>query len=466
MTDKWDIDETESVFWFVPIGGYCLSKGMQRIFGFSYIKNFVYLDAQRHMQWCTLTEDLITVGNKSIEKLKDQQFRQIIIKGMDKVLNLINLKIKEYKHKDLKLLSLPELFKYTNYFQNKLKEGLSYGIFFEAFDFVIPEILQKAFSKLSPEEFLVITAITVPTFLNIEEKKLLEIALKQKKGLGVTSNLEQHYQSYKWVRSGHIGKKKLTIDYFKERMKHLNETEIRANLKYYSTIKTKKQGLSKKYCFNASQLGLLQLVDEISPCHDVRKETFVKTIYYHDDILEEIGRRLGYKLEDLQYFTLKEILPLKEGAKLDLEELKRRKKGLVYELDQGVEKIYSGDEAIARAEQELSFNYSQAKEIKGTPASLGFAQGKVRIIFAQKDFSKMMQGDILVTGMTRPEYMPIMKKAAAIITDEGGVTCHAAITARELNVPCIIGTRIATKVLKDGDLIEVDANKGIVKKLP
>lgn len=69
------------------------------------------------------------------------------------------------------------------------------------------------------------------------------------------------------------------------------------------------------------------------------------------------------------------------------------------------------------------------------------------------------------TSMTRPEFVPLMKKAAAIITDEGGITCHAAIVSRELNIPCIIGTRIATKVLKDGDYIEVDADNGIVKIL-
>ncbi len=63
--------------------------------------------------------------------------------------------------------------------------------------------------------------------------------------------------------------------------------------------------------------------------------------------------------------------------------------------------------------------------------------------------------------MTDPDFLPAMKKASAIITDEGGITCHAAIVSRELKIPCIIGTRIATKVLKDGDLVEVDANKGI-----
>jgi pyruvate,water dikinase len=65
--------------------------------------------------------------------------------------------------------------------------------------------------------------------------------------------------------------------------------------------------------------------------------------------------------------------------------------------------------------------------------------------------------------MTVPDLVSAMKRAAAIVTDEGGVTCHAAIISRELKKPCIIGTKVATKVFKDGDLVEVDANKGIVR---
>ena len=72
------------------------------------------------------------------------------------------------------------------------------------------------------------------------------------------------------------------------------------------------------------------------------------------------------------------------------------------------------------------------------------------------------KGDILVTSMTRPEFVPLMKKAGAIITNEGGITSHAAIISRELKIPCIIGTKNATVILKDGDFVEVDANNGII----
>jgi len=78
---------------------------------------------------------------------------------------------------------------------------------------------------------------------------------------------------------------------------------------------------------------------------------------------------------------------------------------------------------------------------------------------------KMRQGDVLVSGSTNPDLLPAMKKAAAFVTDIGGITSHAAIVARELRIPCVVGAKIATKVLKDGDKVNVDANHGIVKKI-
>ena len=89
--------------------------------------------------------------------------------------------------------------------------------------------------------------------------------------------------------------------------------------------------------------------------------------------------------------------------------------------------------------------------------------GTVRVVKLEADIAKVKKGDILVAPMTIPNFMPAMENAIAFVTDEGGITCHAAIVAREMHKPCIIGTKIATQVLKDGDLIEVDAEKGVVR---
>lgn len=104
-------------------------------------------------------------------------------------------------------------------------------------------------------------------------------------------------------------------------------------------------------------------------------------------------------------------------------------------------------------------------ELRGRVACPGIIGGKVRVVLMKKDIGFVEEGEILVSTMTTPDFVPAVKKCAAIITDEGGITCHAAIVSRELQKPCIIGTKIATKVLKNGDVVEVDAEKGIVRIL-
>lgn len=98
--------------------------------------------------------------------------------------------------------------------------------------------------------------------------------------------------------------------------------------------------------------------------------------------------------------------------------------------------------------------------LKGTPASIGIATGKVKKIVYPYDFSHFDDGDILVTEMTSPLFVHVMKKASAIIADIGGQLCHAAIVAREFGIPCIVNTKNGTAVLENNQLITVDATKG------
>lgn len=95
----------------------------------------------------------------------------------------------------------------------------------------------------------------------------------------------------------------------------------------------------------------------------------------------------------------------------------------------------------------------------------GPIEGTVRIITNQREIHKVQEGDIVVAPMTTPEYAPIFPKIQAIITDEGGVTCHAAVVSREMKIPAIVGTKIASSILKDGDRVLVDTKQGIVRLL-
>ena len=124
-----------------------------------------------------------------------------------------------------------------------------------------------------------------------------------------------------------------------------------------------------------------------------------------------------------------------------------------------------------RKEDTMNTNNEEVNEnhdviLKGLPASPGLATGKVRIIEDPKDIKEFKDGEILVTLMTSPDWVPAMKKASAIITNNGGMTCHAAIVSREMQIPCLVGTtsrgNAATNVLKNGQEITVDAKNGVV----
>ena len=169
--------------------------------------------------------------------------------------------------------------------------------------------------------------------------------------------------------------------------------------------------------------------------------------------------------DSLQYLTSGEFRNFLSLQKLP-KKLKERKKFFLIEISHKGEKIFNKNEALSKINEiDINRKVGNVSEIKGQIAFRGIARGRVRVIRLVAEAKKIKEGDVLVASMTDPRYVPIMKKAAAIVTDEGGITCHAAIVARELKKPCIIGTKIATKVLKDGDLVEVDAEKGIVRIL-
>lgn len=113
----------------------------------------------------------------------------------------------------------------------------------------------------------------------------------------------------------------------------------------------------------------------------------------------------------------------------------------------------------------VSKDFTKLRKFTGIVASRGKAIGIANIVLNPDTTKKFEKGEILVTTMTSPKFTIFYKKTSAIVTDGGGILCHAAIVAREMEIPCIVGTKIATKVLKDGDYIEVDANRGIVRKI-
>jgi pyruvate,water dikinase len=194
---------------------------------------------------------------------------------------------------------------------------------------------------------------------------------------------------------------------------------------------------------------------------------FMKSSYQIRELLLEISKRLGVKFMDVIYMTPQEIIDcLNNKISIPKDEINCRLEEYGYYIKDNKNKTLSGnDYSIFKEKYFSNITNLYGSELQGTIANAGYAKGIVKILKSTLDLSKVNYGDILVAPMTIPSFVPAMERAAAFITDEGGILCHAAIVAREMRKPCIIGTKFATKYLKDGDLVEVDAIKGFVRKI-
>lgn len=190
---------------------------------------------------------------------------------------------------------------------------------------------------------------------------------------------------------------------------------------------------------------------------DKRKLVAMSGVYVLYRFLERVANANNIDLKTAEKAFWFEFGDLVNNNKEMIRNLRRRTEASAVLDETGF--VYA-DRIIVSEKRIIS---EKIKKFQGTAASSGKYGGKVKIVLGQKDFNKIKKGDILVAEMTRPDFLPVMKKAGAIITDEGGLTCHAAIVAREMGIPCIVGTRIATRVLKDNQAVEVDGDKGVIK---
>lgn len=235
--------------------------------------------------------------------------------------------------------------------------------------------------------------------------------------------------------------------------------------KHFQKIRKQKLVLEKKLKVDKLHRKLFDLWAEFMLTKLYRRNAQIKNYYLFTPVRKEIARRLAIPLMSSYFFLPEEIYSALVKGKFDEKELLKRSKFCVYFTSKGIDKIFTGQKAKKIAKKLREIKLTKVSFLKGQCGSPGKAKGKARIINSQKDMKKMKKGDILISIATNPDIVPAMKKALGIVTEQGGVTSHAAIVAREMNTPCLIGTKIATHVFKDNDLVEVNASRGIVRKI-
>ena len=206
-------------------------------------------------------------------------------------------------------------------------------------------------------------------------------------------------------------------------------------------------------------------------------EKIKKLIGKNGELREKIAQR-GYGFFNKSYPKLRQyhnsyidyylIDELISGKRIDRAEIEKRKKFFTELITKERVRIYTGQAAFRFLKREgfKEFKVNRIESLNGFCAYPGKITGQAVIIRKKNDFDeKKAAGRILISPRTVIEYNPYFKQVKAIITDMGGINCHAAITAREYKKPCIVGTKYATQIFKDGDKVEVDADQGIVRKI-
>jgi phosphohistidine swiveling domain-containing protein len=286
----------------------------------------------------------------------------------------------------------------------------------------------------------------------------------------ILRKIKNYYEKYFYVNHMWVGNVLNFEYYLKELVKLIgNHSDVEKSLseevKEFEESLKQRANLIKKLEINDKWKNIFKGFGDFMVTKIYRRYAQIYALYKMEFILKEIASRYNLSLKQVRFMLPKEVKDMLFNDKVNLEELNERSKFCVEYAEKGKEIVFTGVKAKELAEEVRKVEISDVKELKGQVGCVGKARGIVKQIFRPADMDKMNKGDILVSIATDPDIVSAMKKAGAIVTEQGGVTSHAAIVSRELKIPCVIGTKIATSVLKDGMEVEVDANKGIVRIL-
>jgi phosphohistidine swiveling domain-containing protein len=281
----------------------------------------------------------------------------------------------------------------------------------------------------------------------------------------------RHWKKWKWAPYNYLGPA-YELDYYLQVWaglikQNLNPEEVLAQAeKKRKSIQVERKNLIRKLGLSELERKLFDIAAEIVWIKAYRKDCYYHGFFVSDLLLAEMGRRVHLSLLQMKYLSAIELPLVFAGKDMSAIANLRMKRSVIYNSN-GKISIFHGEGAkkFLKKQKFEKIKISRQNNWQGTTACSGKVKGEVRVINLPEEMGKMQLGDIMVSHTTYPALVPAMKKASAIVTEDGGITCHAAIVARELQTPCVVGVKNILRVLKDGDRVEVDATKGIVKKI-
>lgn len=280
-------------------------------------------------------------------------------------------------------------------------------------------------------------------------KSLSEI----KKDKKLLARFEGQVEKYPWVEVFNFIGEPMTVDRLYEQVTHIEVDQ------------------PKKAAISVSP-ELKWRADCLNKCGYVKQAAAEYYSIFSERVLpflHRVSEKIGLNYREMMGVTMDEVEQVL-GGKLTGDELKKRAEQRLLGYNYAFLSLKDGHVVftedpgdIALLKEMIPKTDGNTNELKGTTGNPGKYTGPARVIMNTDDFPKMSVGDVLVTTMTTPDFVILMQKAGAIVTNIGGLLCHAAIISREINKPCVIGTQFATQILHDGDMVEVDAENGVVR---
>ncbi len=383
-----------------------------------------------------------------LKSLSNEEFFSIAEKHFD-----LHTKLYEYGW----LSNASDMFypEFTNYLKNIIKKRLPEE---NENKIIIPLTTPEEKSEIVKEQeslFDIVRDIkNDPEMLELFQKGDVE-EIRHKIIPAINKKIKTHWKKYRQIKCSWYSEPANIKDYYKEIVEIIksNVEEVGQRIE-----RERKEKLLEK--LSDKERRLFEIYSKFMITKIYRRYAQFRALYYMSIWLNEYCERTNLSIFEARQLLLEEMKDILFNEKFP-RNFEERKKGFVFYAEKG-ENIIKTGKVVEEIEERLKEKIGEIAEIKGTIASMGHARGKVKIVNSAKDMEKFEEGNILVAIATNPDLVPAMKKAAAIVTDQGGVTSHAALVSRELGVPCVIGTKVATKALKDGDVVEVNATQGII----
>jgi phosphohistidine swiveling domain-containing protein len=396
------------------------------------------------------------------KKFLDRDYVKQFMQDVDKAYKAHQDLFKAAYATDMSSLSDDELFDWFLKLCDQFPASITH---FRATQEAYSHYLTKTLRQAVAEEQA--SLLMLPTELDTVAKELMDWQVLIKQPFNKDTILA-HARKYPWLVPCHyhyddvIETLKQRYDYDKT---HLKPHDLKAEK---AELKARQQAILDKH---PEIRPIVHTLQELALSRIALKSCWAGTEFFTIPIYQELAKRTGESAADIwRYYLIDEVKQLLKGTKLTKEEKQARDNCFVGLWKDNKMQFFSGDKAEQVAKQELGSLYEikQDNTIKGACANPGKVQGTARVLSSndvemtrqfRKDFK---QGQILFTQMTQPNIMDIASKAAAIVTDEGGMLSHAAIISRELRIPCIVGTHFGTRKVNDGDTVEVDADNATV----